>query len=62
MAGIDIGAVTERVTSEQSAARPALFGGEAAGVKKKKKNRRSKHGGQTQMERRHGKRGEGGGD
>ena len=46
----------------QSAARPALFGGEAAGVKKKKKNRRSKHGGQTQMERRHGKRGEGGGD
>ena len=34
VAGIDIGAVTERVTSEQSAARPALFGGEAAGVKK----------------------------
>ena len=27
-------AVTERVTSEQSAARQALFGGEATGVKK----------------------------
>ena len=37
--------------------------GESVGVKKnKKKNRRSKHGGQTQMERRHGKRGEGGRD
>ena len=34
VAGIDIGAVTERVTSEQSAARPTLFGGGVAGVKK----------------------------
>ena len=34
VAEIDIGTVAERVTSEQSAARPALFGGEAAGVKK----------------------------
>ena len=36
VAGIDIRAVTERVTSEQSAARQALFGGEAAGVKKRR--------------------------
>ena len=34
VAEIDIDAVTERVTSEQSAARPTPFGGEAAGVKK----------------------------
>ena len=34
VAGIDIDAVTERATSEQSAARPALFGGKPAGVKK----------------------------
>ena len=55
VAEIDIDAVTERVTSEQSAARPALFGGEAAGVKKnKKKNRRNKHGGRTGDERRRG--------
>jgi len=34
VAEIDIDTVTERITSEQSAARPAPFGGEAAGVKK----------------------------
>ena len=42
MAEIDIRTVAERVTSEQSAARPALFGGEAAGVKKKKTSRGTK--------------------
>ena len=42
VAEIDIDAVTERVTSEQSAARPTLFGGEAAGVKKKKTSRGTK--------------------
>ena len=36
MAEIDIDAVTERVTSEQSVARPVLFGGDAAGVKKRR--------------------------
>jgi len=35
VAAIDIGAVTERVTSEQSAARSTPFGGEAAGVRKR---------------------------
>jgi len=36
VAGIGIGAVTERVTSAQSAARQTPFGGEAAGVKKRR--------------------------
>ena len=36
---IDIDTVTERVTSEQSAARPAPFGNKAAGVGKPKRFR-----------------------
>jgi len=38
--GIDIAAVTERVTSEQSAARPTPFKGREAGVQKKDKGQK----------------------
>jgi len=50
-----------RVASETSA-RLATLEGESVGVKKKKQNRRSRRGGQTHIERRHGERGEGGED
>jgi len=40
VAGIDIDAVTERATSEQSAARKAPFEGGEAGVKKKNKGKK----------------------
>ena len=40
VAGIDIRAVTERVTSEQSAARPTPFKGGEAGVQKKDKGQK----------------------
>jgi len=50
VAGIDIGAVTERVTSEQSAARSAPFGGEAAGVKKPRSRGKRPNGKQRQNE------------
>ena len=50
VAEIDIYAVTERVTSEQCAARSAPFEGKAAGVKKKGKGKK-KSGDQRRMER-----------
>jgi len=48
VAGIDIRAVTERVTSEQSAARQVLFGGDAAGVKKRRNRGKQPNGKQRQ--------------
>jgi hypothetical protein len=63
VAGIDIRAVTERVTSEQSAARSAPFEGKAAGVGKPKRFRpRGSNGGGAKRsggERRVTKRGDG---
>ena len=48
VAEIDMDAVTEQVTSEQSAARTAPFGGEAAGVKKRRNRGKQPNGKQRQ--------------
>jgi len=55
VAAIDIGVVTERVTSEQSAARSTPFGGEAAGVRKRDTSRGDK-GSKKSRDKRRGRR------